>query len=257
MLSMILNIAEAGGGPPLVLLHGLFGAARNLGVISRALSSQFRVLAMDLRNHGNSPRNAEMNYALMAADVAETLASLGISRARVCGHSMGGKTAMTLALSRPEMVEKLAVMDIAPVTYQHEAYEDYVEAMRALKLAPGLTRGEADQALAQKIKVAPMRAFLMNNLVLGDTPQWRIGLEEIAAALPNLLRWDDPPGMAPYQNPALFLRGALSHYVSAESESAIMERFPHAQIECVEGAAHWLHADKPEQVISALREFFV
>ncbi|MBU6448709.1 MAG: alpha/beta fold hydrolase [Rhodospirillales bacterium] len=253
---MILNVLDAGEGSPLVLLHGLFGAARNLGILSRALSSSFRVFALDQRNHGESPRGAVMDYAVMAADVVETLAYLGISRARICGHSMGGKTAMMLALTKPELVEKLAVMDIAPVTYRHD-HSDLVAAMRAVPLSATLTRGEADKAMAATVKEAPLRAFLLNNLVLGEAPHWRLGLDEISANMANLFRWDDPPGAVPYTGPALFLCGAKSNFVTPAAEPDILQRFPQARIERVEGASHWLHAEKPEQVIAALRDFLI
>ena len=253
---MILNVTEAGTGAPLVLLHGLFGAARNLGVLTRALSSSYRVLALDLRNHGDSPHDPVMDYAAMAQDVAETLAHLGLSRVRLCGHSMGGKTAMMLALSRPDLVDHLAVMDIAPVAYQHD-YADLAQAMLAIPLSPHLTRAEAEQSLATVVKEAPMRAFLLNNLVLGAQPRWRVGLREISANMANLFRWDDPAEAKAYHGPALFLCGGASHYVTPASEPAIRQRFPQARIEYVDGAAHWLHADKPEIVVTALREFFV
>lgn len=254
MKPMILNVSEAGEGPPLVLLHGLFGAARNLGVLTRALSSSFRVLALDLRNHGDSPRGDVMNYASMAADVAETLAHLDLSQTRLCGHSMGGKTAMMLALARPDLVERLAVMDIAPVSYQHD-YSAFVAAMKSIPLTPSLTRAQAEQALAASVKAAPMRAFLLNNLVLGSAPRWRVGLDEIGDNMANLFRWDDPPGAQPYAGRSLFLCGAESDYVKPSAEPVILARFPHARIEHVAGASHWLHADKPEQVIASLREF--
>lgn len=253
---MILNVSEAGTGAPLVLLHGLFGAARNLGVLTRAFSPFYRVLALDLRNHGDSPHDSRMDYALMAQDVAETLAHLGVSRVRLCGHSMGGKTAMMLALSRPELVSHLAVLDIAPVTYQH-SYMDFAQAMLEIPLSPRLTRAEAEQGLARVVKEAPMRAFLLNNLVLGAQPRWRVGLREISANMDNLFRWEDPSGMAPYPGPTLFLCGAMSDYVTAASCPAIQQRFPQARVEYIEDAAHWLHADKPDMVIAALREFLV
>ena len=252
---MILNTAVTGDGEPLVLIHGLFGAARNLGILIRALAQGAKVVAMDLRNHGESPHGLPMDFATMADDVAETLASLGITSADVCGHSLGGKTAMALALMRPEMVERLAVMDIAPVAYDHD-YDGYVSAMLAMPLTPTLTRGEADQALAQTVKAAPMRAFLLNNLVLGANPRWRVGLKEIKAAMPDLLGWQELPGQLPFTGPTLFLRGALSDYVGAEAESTIDALFPGAVRQSIEGAAHWLHADKPREVIAALKEFF-
>jgi len=250
---MILNSIEQGEGQPVILLHGLFGAAKNLGVIARALAKQARVISLDLRNHGDSPHDAAMSYGLMADDVAETLAAKNIKTAFVVGHSMGGKTAMTLALTRPEIVEKLAVMDIAPVSYNH-SYDDYAAAMLALPLTPNLTRHDADAALADAIPEPAFRAFLLNNLVLGEAPHWRVALAEIKAAMPNLIKWDDPDG-TPYTGPTLFLRGANSDYVRPSADAKIMALFPNAQRATIEGAGHWLHAEKPREVIAALQEF--
>jgi pimeloyl-ACP methyl ester carboxylesterase len=251
---MILNTLLSGDGPPLVLLHGLFGSAKNLGALARGLSGQARVIVMDLRNHGASPHGAAMDFGTMAADVAETCAALGVGRARVAGHSLGGKTAMMLALTHPALVERLAVLDIAPVAYRH-GYDAYVAAMRAIPLAPGLTRHDADAALADVVKEAPMRAFLLNNLLLGEAPHWRMGLEEIAAAMPDLLDWRDPPGGC-FEGPSLFLRGAESDYVQPAADAVIYRLFPHASRKSVAGASHWLHADKPREVLSDLQEFF-
>ncbi|GLR68966.1 esterase [Acidocella aquatica] len=252
---MILNTLISGEGPPLVLLHGLFGAAKNLGALSRGLSPQARVIAMDLRNHGDSPHGAAMDFATMAGDVADTCAALGVARARVAGHSLGGKTAMMLALLRPELVERLAVLDIAPMRYDHD-YDDYVKAMQAIELHPGLSRGEADAALAHVVKAAPMRAFLLNNLSLGAVPHWRAGLDEIGAAMPDLLSWNEPQGALPYQGPALFLRGGESDYVPDAAGPGIKRLFPRAVVETVAGAGHWLHAEKPAQVLASLQGFF-
>jgi pimeloyl-ACP methyl ester carboxylesterase len=252
---MILNALIQGEGPPLVLLHGLFGAARNLGVLARGLAGQARVISLDLRNHGESPHGADMDFCSMAADVAESCAALGVKRIKVAGHSLGGKTAMALALTRPELVERLAVLDIAPVTYNH-GYDAYVAAMRGIELSPDLTRAAADAALAAVVEAAPMRAFLLNNLVLGEAPHWRLGLPEIAASMAEMMVWADPPGAAPYQGRALFLRGAESDYVTPAATAVIRRLFPRAEEQSIEGASHWLHADKPKQVIAALQEFF-
>jgi esterase len=252
---MILNTLIAGEGPPIVLLHGLFGAAKNLGAIARALSTQARVLSMDLRNHGDSPHAAGMNYADMAADVATTMAAQNIGTARIIGHSMGGKAAMALALSRPEVVERLAVLDIAPVAYGHD-YSDYVTAMRSIRLDAGLTRHAAEAAMAGAVPDAPLRAFLLNNLILGAEPRWRIALEEISAAMTDLFAWPDM-AWQPYPGPTLFLRGGASHYVPEESTPAIMRLFPAAKIQTIIGAGHWLHAEQPAAVIGALSEFLI
>jgi pimeloyl-ACP methyl ester carboxylesterase len=251
---MILNTSLIGEVPPVILMHGLFGAAKNLGVISRALGTRARVIAMDMRNHGFSPHDSDMSYAAMAADVVETAAAHGVQSAAVIGHSMGGKTAMFLALQNPDFVESLAVLDIAPVAYSHE-YDDYVLAMQDIDLSPALTRHAADEALQDAVPAAPMRAFLLNNLVLGDAPRWRVALPEIAVAMPHLVGWTDPQGWQPFMGKALFLRGADSHYVQPGAYAAITARFPAATIASVTGASHWLHADKPAEVIADLEEF--
>src|SRR4051794_16737436 len=134
---MILNATEAGSGPPILLLHGLFGAGRNFGAVQRALAPHFRVIALDMRNHGDSPHGAGMRYPTLAEDIRETLAALGVAQAAVIGHSMGGKAAMALALLYPAVAGRLMVSDIAPVIYQH-ANAKLVAAMQAIRLTPTL-----------------------------------------------------------------------------------------------------------------------
>src|SRR5690349_17265545 len=198
---MRLNAVEAGEGAPLVLLHGLFGASGNWGAIQKRLAAARRVIAMDLRNHGASGRDPVMDYPALAADVAETLQALGAAPAAVLGHSMGGKVAMALALTRPGLVERLVVADIAPVTYP-PALRGYVAAMQALPLHPGLTRREADAALAEAVPEPGIRAFLLQNLRFGaGAPGWRLGLAELAAAMPVIEGFPEFPGH--YEGPVL------------------------------------------------------
>ncbi|MDD2861641.1 MAG: alpha/beta fold hydrolase [Acidiphilium sp.] len=243
-----------GERPDIVLLHGLFGAGRNLGVIARGLGATHRVLALDARNHGDSPHAPDMRYTTMAADVAETMTAHGIRRAAVIGHSMGGKTAMTLALTAPDRVARLAVLDIAPVAYP-EHYLDHIDAMRRLKLTPDLTRAAADAALAVAVPDAALRGFFLHNLVLGATPHWRLDLDAIASALPDLVGWTDPAPAVTYRGPTLFIGGATSSYLPAAYHEAVRARFPQAAIDTIAGTGHWLHAEKPGEVIAHLVKF--
>ncbi len=249
---MILHAIQAGEGPPVVLLHGLFGAARNFGMVQRALAPRFKVIALDLRNHGDSPHGADMTYPAMAADVQETLLSLGVERAAVVGHSMGGKTAMTLALCWPDQVGRLLVADIAPVAYQHHNAA-VADAMRAVPLTASLTRQQADAVLADAVPDPGVRAFLLQNLRFGAEPSWRIGLEQIASAIPVLEGWEDPSGQ--YAGPALFVTGANSDYVLRDHRPAIRLLFPMARFVAVKNAGHWLHADNPAGFQSVLDGF--
>jgi pimeloyl-ACP methyl ester carboxylesterase len=250
---MILYGTEMGGGRPVLLLHGLFGMARNLGVLQRGLAQRFRVLALDLRNHGASPHAPDMRYATMAADVAETLADRDAVPAAVVGHSMGGKTAMMLALTRPEAVGRLVVADIAPVGYPPRN-TPFVTALRSVPLTPGLTRAEADSALAATIAEPPLRAFLLQNLAFGPQPAWRIDLDAIATALPDLEGWDAPKG-ARFDGPALFMAGERSDFIRPEHRDTIRALFPAARFVAVKNAGHWLHADNPAGVLSVLEAF--
>ncbi len=249
---MILNTVEMGEGPPLVLLHGLFGAARNWGAIQKRLATRHRVLAMDLRNHGESPRAEGMAHAATARDVAETLRHRGIPRAAVLGHSLGGKIAMALALGHADMVARLVVADIAPVRYP-PALRGYVAAMRALPLTDGLTRREADAALEAAVPEPSIRAFLVQSLDFEhDPPRWKLGLAEIHAAMPEI---EDFAAAGRYEGPTLVIAGGRSDYIRPEHHAAFRALFPAARFASIPGAGHWLHAEKPNEFLSLLEPF--
>lgn len=254
MILRSIDMGAAGEGPPLVMLHGLLGSARNFGTLQRHLAQARRVIALDLRNHGDSPHEQRMDYAAMAADVAETLEALGALPAMVMGHSMGGKVAMRLALSAPQAVARLLVSDIAPVAYP-PSHGVLVEALEGLRLEPSLSRGEADAALSQAIPEAGVRAFLLQNLRPGSPASWRVGLAQLAAALPAITGWEDLPGDAPYAGRCLVVAGARSAYITAEGRAAFARRFPSARFVTVKEAGHWVHADNPAGFLAVLEAF--
>ena len=249
---MILHGTEAGSGPPVVLLHGLFGASGNFAAVQRALAAKHCVVAFDLRNHGASPHDPAMSYAAMAADVLDSMADRGIAAAAVLGHSMGGKTAMRMALDAPGRVSRLVVADIAPVAYRHNN-RVVADALLALPLRPGLTRGEADALLAPAVPEPGVRGFLLQNLRPGAEPSWRIGLNEIAAALAAIEGWDAPD--ASYPGPALVVRGERSDFVTPDNRAAFRTPFPNARFVTLRNAGHWLHADAPAAFIQTVSAF--
>ncbi|MBW8268775.1 alpha/beta fold hydrolase [Caldovatus aquaticus] len=253
---MRLNWVEAGEGSPVALLHGLFGAAQNFGAVQKALAAAgHRVLALDLRNHGASPHAPGMDYPTMAADVAETLAAARALPAAVLGHSMGGKVAMMLALTRPAAVARLVVADVAPVRYPPRL-RGYVEAMRALPLRPGLTRREADAALAAAVPEAAVRGFLLQNLRFEtDPPRWRLGLAEIAQAMPEIESFDGVPEGARYEGPVLAIAGERSDYIRPEHHARFRALFPNVRFATVPQAGHWLHAENPQGFLALVAPF--
>ena len=244
--------AEDGGEePPLLIAHGLFGSARNFHTIAGKLAARRRVIAVDMRNHGGAPWG-EAGYAEMAADLADAVERLAGGRARVLGHSMGGKAAMGLALSRPELVAALIVADIAPLDYRH-SHSDAIRAMRSVDLERVRRRSDAEPVLAEAVPEKPMRLFLLQNLVIEDgRARWRINLEGLDEGMDRLTGW---PGDWPedsYDGPALFLHGGASDYVPPESHPRIRALFPEAEIEALEGAGHFLHAEKPDAFVEAV-----
>lgn len=251
---MILNAVEAGtGDPPLVLFHGLFGSARNFGAVQREFAKHRRTIALDLRNHGSSPHDADMRYAIMAEDALQTLTSLSASPALVLGHSMGGKTAMQLALLHPDAVTRLIVADIAPVPNPPDLLP-IAEAMMALPLSPNMPRAQANSALSNAVPDASMRAFLLQNLQLGAAPSWRIGLAEIIGHFNDIEAWDAPPG-AQYSGSTLFIAGASSNYIKSEHRPIIRALFPNARFVTLKNSGHWLHADNPSGFIAVVEAY--
>ena len=255
MSGPLLHVQEFGAGPAVVLLHGLFGSADNWRPIAVRLAERFHVLVIDQRNHGASPHHAEMDYPLMAADVAGLLAARGVTRVRVVGHSMGGKTAMQLALQCPECVERLVVADIAPREYAPHL-EPLVRALRALDLARYQTRQQIEDALEPAIPDLSLRRFLLKNLGRDGAGRfaWKINLRGIAD---NYARLCEPlDGPQPYCGAALFLRAGQSDYISGADESRIRELFPAAQIHTMPGVGHWIHAEQPEEFLRLVLDFF-
>ncbi len=248
---MILHTVDLGEGPPAVLLHGLFGTASNFATIQRRLATGRRVLAMDLRNHGRSGHDRVMDYRVMAEDVRETMRAHGLEAAAVVGHSMGGKTAMTLALRHPQAVTRLLIADIAPVSYPPRNGV-IAEAMLALPLTPDLTRADADRALSGSVPDPAVRQFLLSNLRFGAEPAWRIGLREIAGALRALEGWDET---GVYEGPTLVLRGERSDYIQPEHRALFRTLFPHARFATLRDAGHWLHADAPDAFVQTAAAF--
>jgi len=249
-----LACSEHGSGPPLVILHGLFGSGRNWSGFARRLVGR-RVIMVDARNHGASPWADEMTYVDMAGDVLELIAALSLDRPALLGHSMGGKTAMTAALMRPGAIGALIVADVAPAAYSH-SHLPLVRVMQALDLTGVARRADADAALADEVPEPAMRDFILQNLVFeGGAARWRINLDAIAANMAPLIGWSVPPGAGLYDGPALFVHGGMSSYVRPEHHAGIRRLFPKARIVAIDAAGHWIHADRPAEFMEATERF--
>ncbi|SDY41850.1 alpha/beta fold hydrolase [Citreimonas salinaria] len=249
----MLNVISQGAdtsAPPLLIVHGLFGSGRNWGVIARRLAEDRLVLTPDMRNHGDSPRAPVHDYPAMAADLAEVIEAHG-GHADVVGHSMGGKAAMVLALTRPELVDRLIVADIAPVTYTHTQM-DNIDAMRAVDLSRVSRRSDAAEQLAATISEPALRSFFTQSVDVTEK-RWKLNLDVLADQMPKILSFPDID--ATFDKPTLFLSGANSDYVRPEHRDAIRAHFPSARFARIPGAGHWLHAEKPREFEDSIRAF--
>jgi pimeloyl-ACP methyl ester carboxylesterase len=242
-------------GSRVLFCHGLFGQGKNWTQIARQLAVDHRVLLADMPNHGRSGWTEQFDYG----EAADAVAALLDAPTALVGHSMGGKIAMLVALRHPELVERLCVVDVAPVAYDHhEEFRRYLDAMIGLDTDALASRAEADAALQEAAPSRTVRSFLLSNLHReGSGWRWRPNLEVLRDGLPALGGWpeDDLAGVATYDGRVLWLGGADSHYVVDEYEPAMQRWFPHTRRVTVKNAGHWVHSEQPAVVAEVLRQF--
>ena len=234
---------------PIMLIHGLFGTLDNLGVLARDLQQQHAVLQVDLRNHGLSPRSPVMTYAAMAEDLLQTLDDAGIAKAIIIGHSMGAKAAMALTALAPQRVDKLVVIDMAPVDYAIRRHDKIFAALNAVTAAGISDRTGAAQCMRSFIKEESVIQFLLKSFQQGD---WRFNVPALWAEYPHIIGWNEVPA---WPHPALFIAGGLSSYLQDSYRAAIMRQFPQARAHVIAGSGHWVHAEKPEAVLRTIHRF--
>lgn len=250
-----LSFIELGRRPPVVLLHGLFGSSRNWLSVARALSESHHVFALDLRNHGDSPWDREMDYRLMAEDVRRFIADKIGQPPIVLGHSAGGKTAMTLALEHGEAIEGLIVVDVAPATYD-QSHLLYVQAMKDVDLFGVKRRAEVEAQLMDQISDTRDRTFLMQNLVAGDDGLvWRLNLDALAANMTKLVGFPEDLLERQFRGRTLLIEGGQSDYVQGDHYRLFQHLFPRLQMDVIADAGHYVHADSPDAFIERVRAF--
>ena len=231
---MQLNYSEQGVGDPVFLIHGLFGSLSNLGNLARALTPIYRVISIDLRNHGESPWNGVHDYPSMAEDVATLIEQECSEPALVLGHSMGGKVAMYLSLMWAHLVDRLIVVDIPPARSSGTPI-DYVHAMQKVPLATLSHRRDVELALTDTISDPKVRRFLLTNIM--SQPEgltWIANLDVIEKYFDQILDWPDLVHSRQFSRPTLFLEGAHSTFVGPEHAEVIQHFFPAAHRQVIE-----------------------
>lgn len=251
---MQLHCEKSGNGEPLVMMHGLFGSFENLGAISRILDNDFTLYRLDLRNHGRSPHSDHMSFAAMADDLIEFLDRQSLPSPFLFGHSLGGKVAMELACRQPARVRKLVVADIAPVSYPSH-HNAILDGLAGIDLTRVQSRRDADAQLANFVAEAPVRQFILKSLerTTDGSYRWRLNVPAILNEYDDLRLAVGEGGQ--YPGPTLFLRGEHSNYIAERNTAEIKAKFPASTITTIEGASHWLHAEKPQAVAKAILDF--
>lgn len=240
-------------GFPLVILHGLFGFSDNWQTHAKKLSSYFKVILVDLRNHGHSPWSDDFSYHLMVEDVSELLTSLHIQKCILLGHSMGGKVAMHFAQKYPEKLEKLIVVDIGIKSYPMH-HQHILEGIHAVNTDQLSNRKEAEEILEQHIESDGVRQFLLKNLYWKEKGQlaWRMNIKVLEDQMSEILS-GVPEKIV--KTPTVFIRGELSNYILDEDFQEIQDVFPDSDILTIENAGHWVHAEAPERFINEILTF--
>lgn len=252
---MKLNFKTFGQGPPLIILHGLFGMLDNWQTAAKQLSDTYMVFILDQRNHGRSPHVDGIDYPSMANDLREFMEENWIHEAHLLGHSMGGKTVMQFALEYPEMADKLIVVDIAPKAYAG-GHQLIFEALQSLELDKVQSRTEADQKLGQLVTDLGIRQFLLKNLSRDKDSggfRWKMNLPVIARDYPKIIAGLDTDGQ--FEGDTLFIRGGKSDYISPIDEEEIQQLFPSSEVQTIDGAGHWVHAERPKALLESVRTF--
>ena len=254
VLFMDLNYKTFGQGEPVIILHGLFGSLDNWHSFAKDLAHDYLVYIVDQRDHGKSPHTTAFDYNILAEDLRQFMEDKWILKAHIMGHSMGGKVAMQFAALYPQMIDKLIILDIAPKKY-HSRHDDIFEALLDLNLEPLKSRKEAEDIISVKIKADTMRAFLLKNLKRNKDGsfKWKINLALLFENYDNIsegLEHKDPIYI-----PSLFVNGSKSDYVNEEDKIFIRKIFPNTTFVTIQGAGHWLHADKPTELKNILVDF--
>lgn len=234
---------------PILLVHGLFGSLDNLGVLARDLVTDHDILQVDMRNHGLSPRADDMNYPAMAQDLLDTLDAHNIEKATVIGHSMGGKAVMALTALAPDRINHLVAIDIAPVDYPVRRHDEIFAAINAVTRAGVSSRQQAATVMREFLAEEGVIQFLLKSFVDGE---WRFNVPVLWDQYPHIVGWETIPA---WDHPALFIPGGNSPYVTEAYRDALLSQFPQARAHVIAGAGHWVHAEKPDAVLRAIRRY--
>jgi esterase len=251
---MKLHYTQQGTGQAVILLHGMFGCLTSLGNLADELSAGYRVISVDLRNHGDSPHAQQMDIPTMASDIVKLIDELGLSTASLIGHSLGGKIAMQVALNYPHRVTNLVVADIAPVTYTPRQ-DPFLQAFLALSSLDIYGRDQAKSIVAEHVQAPEHQAFLLESLTRKDSGVYGLKINISAISENYATSLAVAPAGYPYSGPVLFLKGETSAYIQSKHQPIMAELFPNMELHVIKGVGHWVHFENPLEFTQGVKRF--
>ncbi len=253
---MNLFYRQMGEGQPVIILHGIFGISDNWVTIGRRIAEEFEVFILDQRNHGQSPHSSTFNYYALVDDLFEFIEDHQLINPIIIGHSMGGKVAMNFALDNPAKVDKLIVVDISTRHYAaRQEHMEIVRSMLSVNFDHVTSRNEVEEIISASVKSPRIRMYIMKNLyrIGKNRLSWRLNVKDIYENIEDVFEGINSPYT--FEKPSLFIKGGNSDYIIDEDIDPILKNFPLAQFKTIEGASHWVHADKPDELCAYFSEF--
>lgn len=238
----------------LLVLHGLFGMLDNWATFGRLFSEWMPCHLLDLRNHGKSFHSSEMTLQDMAEDILKYINHYQIEKINILGHSLGGKVAMQFAISYPERVNKMIVVDISPKAYPPH-HQRVFEALESIDFAQVSTRKEVEEQLGEKIAENSVIQFLLKNLHWeeNDKLNWRFNLKILAEKYADFV--SNAVKFAKFEGETLFVAGERSQYILPQDELLISQQFPNYQLVKIPNAGHWVQVENPKMFNEKIKEF--
>tara|TARA_Y100000385_G_scaffold190559_1_gene196950 strand:- start:768 stop:1529 length:762 start_codon:yes stop_codon:yes gene_type:complete len=245
-----------GEGQPLLIVHGLFGMSDNWQTLAKQFATFFEVHLIDLPNHGRSTHTDEFSYSYMSEYIKEYISDSNLENAIIIGHSLGGKLAMQLAVTEPQLISKLIVVDISPRFYPIH-HDKIIEGLQSLDFSKLKSRSEADTVLSKQIDELDVRQFLLKSMYWKEKGvlDFRFNLTAISANIANVGEALQEGTI--FEKPTLFLKGENSNYIGDYDEDLIFTHFPDANIENIADSGHWLHAENPTQFFETVMRFLI
>ncbi|MGJ8761859.1 alpha/beta fold hydrolase [Polaribacter sp. R2A056_3_33] len=252
--NQILHSTIKGEGKPLLILHGYFGMSDNWKTIGNQFAEDYQVHLIDQRNHGRSFHEDEFNYEVLVEDLHAYIEHYQLEEVNIIGHSMGGKTAMLFAVTYPDLVDKLIVVDISPRMYQPH-HNAILAGLNSIDFSVENTRTLVDKKLSALIPDFGVRQFLLKNVYWKEKGKlaFRFNLESLTDNNPEV--GEALPSFTVFEKDTLFLKGSKSDYITQDEEPIIEAHFPNSKIVEIKNAGHWLHAENPKDFYAEVSEF--